>query len=158
VHEPFRSALLGTLNNRERTRKLLYSPSLSAVGFNASTSFLAITEGPWLVILDECSEPYVAHATFDDTLLVELTVILLCRQLKLDFAKVGASVAIAMHFAIIEQDQFDILSLEVYARHGGDKLDVIIPRGRPEEVEALIASCLDGKVKAASVAQLATGE
>jgi hypothetical protein len=29
VHEPFRTALLGALKDRERTRKLLYSPSFS---------------------------------------------------------------------------------------------------------------------------------
>lgn len=270
VHEPFRGALLRALKDRETTRKLLYSPPFSTAGLNVAASLLAITDYRWLVILDEEGEPYVAHARFDDTLLVELTVILLYGQLKLNFVKERASVPIAVQFntvnkrdyfeavesllagmeagpssparktneaaqaikdwpfkfrnvaleylprgrrlssgiyweaiyggfgreiapasalicteqelvlvaeekaprwsreekhdkygeiityfplrslanyQIIEQHQFDILSLEVHARHGDEKLEVIVPKGQRESVEALMESYLDEKVQ-----------
>ena len=276
VQEPFRSALVRALKDQERTRKLLYSPSFSTVGFNAPATLLVITDTRWLVIPEE-TEPHIAQATFDDTLLIELTVVLLYGQLKLDFVREGASARIAVQFdtvskrdyfeavelllggmeacptsqggkrsestqgikdwpvkfrniaseylpkgrrlssgiyweaiysgfdreiapasalicteqelvlvaeekapglqsreekhkkygeiityfplkclanyQIIEQHHFDMLSLEVHAKHGGEKLDVIIPRGRREEVEALMETCLDGKVKAGSSAE-----
>jgi hypothetical protein len=274
VHEPFRTALIGALKDRERTRKLLYSPPFSTVGFTAPASLLVITDERWLVILQEESEPYVAHATFDDTLLVELSIILLNGQLKLDYVKEGASMPIAVQFdivskrnyfeavesvlagmeahpvgtplkiidpgqdiknwplkfrniaaeylprggrlssgiywetlyggfgreiapagalicterelvlvaeekapvwqsreerhdkygeiityfplrclanyRIIEQHQFDILSLEVHARHGGEQLKVNFPPEQREGVKALMETCLDDKNKASS--------
>ena len=106
VHEPFRTALLGALKDRERTRRLLYSPPFSTVGFTAPASLLAITDERWLVILEEESEPYVAHATFDDTLLVELSIILLSGQLKLDYVKEGTSVPIALQFDIVSKRNY----------------------------------------------------
>jgi hypothetical protein len=158
VHEPFWSALLGTLNDRERERgNCIISHHCPRLDFNAPALLLAIMDDPWLVILDEGSEPYGAHATFDDSLLAELTVILLYGKRRLDFPKGEHRSQLLCH-SIIEQDHFDDLSLEFYAKHGGNNLDVIIPSGRQEEVEALMASCLNGKAKAASAAQLATGE
>lgn len=53
VREPFRGALFGALKERERTRKLLYSPPFSSGGLNIPASLLAITDSRWLVILDE---------------------------------------------------------------------------------------------------------
>jgi hypothetical protein len=278
VHEPFRTALIGALKDRERTRKLLYSPPFSTVGFTAPASLLVITDERWLVILQEESEPYVAHATFDDTLLVELSIILLNGQLKLDYVKEGASKPIAVQFDIvskrnyfeavesvlagmearpvgtplkiidpgqdiknwplkfrniaaeylprggrlssgvywetlyggfgreiapagalicterelvlvaeektpvwqsreerhdkygeiityfplrclsdyrlIEQDQVDILSLEVHARHGGEQLKVIFPSEQREGIKALMETCLNDKNKASSSTEI----
>jgi hypothetical protein len=272
VHEPFRSTLLGALKDRERTRKLLYSPVFSTLGFNAPASLLAITDERWLVILEDKDELYVEQATFDDTLLIELSIILLNGQLKLDFVKEGASAPIAVQFDIvskrnyfeavesllagmesrpvawrandlvqdiknwplkfrnvaaeylpsgrrlsggicwdtiyggfdqeiapagalirterelvlvseekapvwwsrgerndkygeiisyfplrclanyrvIEQHQFDILSLEVHAKHGGEQLKVFFPPEQREGVEALMETCLDNKSNARS--------
>jgi hypothetical protein len=239
---------------------------------------LAITDDRWLVILEEESEPYVAHATFDDTLLLELSIILLNGQLKLDYVKEGTSVPVAVHFdivskrnyfeavesllagmearpvdtpgkiidpdqdiknwpfkfrniaaeylprggrlssavywetiyggfdreiapagalicterelvvvaeekapmwqsreesqdkygeiityfplrcladyRIIEQHQFDILSLEVHARHGGEQLKLIFPPEQRESVKALMETCLDDKSKASSSTEI----
>ena len=281
VHEPFRTALLGALKDRERTRKLLYSPPFSTVGFTAPASLLALTDERWLVILEEESEPSVAHATFDDTLLVELSIILLSGQLKLDYVKEGTSVPIALQFdivskrnyfeavksllagmeacpvgtagkiidpgqdienwpfkfrniaaeylpregrlrsgvywetiyggfgreiapagalicteqelvlvaeekapiwqsreerhdkygeiityfplrcladwRIVEQHQFDILSLEVHAKHGGEQLKVIFPPEQREGIKALMEKCLDDANKASSSAEIVGG-
>jgi hypothetical protein len=278
VHEPFRTALLGALKDRERTRKLLYSPAFSTVGFTAPASLLAMTDERWLVILEEKSEPYVAHATFDDTLLIEFSIILLNGQLKLDYVKEGASLPVAVQFdivskrnyfealesllagmeacpvgtmgkvidpgqdlknwplkfrniaaeylprggrlssgvywetiyggfgreiapagalicterelvfaaeekapmwqsreekhdkygeiityfplrcladyRIIEQDQFDILSLEVHARHGGEQLKLIFPPDQRETVKSLMETCLNDKNMASSSAEI----
>jgi hypothetical protein len=283
VPEPFRSTLTGALKDRERTQKLLYSPSVSTIGFNAPATLLAITDDRWLVILDEGTKSsHALHATFDDTLLVELTVILLSGQLKLDFVKEGALASIAVQFdsvsksyyfeavesllagmevrpisqafqtseptqgikdwplkfqsivsaylpkgrrlhsgiywetiyggfdreiapagalvrteqelvlvaeekapewrsrqegqdkygeiityfplrsqanyRIIDQHRVDILSLEVHARHRGEKLEVTIPKGRREEVEALMEISHEGKAKALASTELGTGE
>jgi hypothetical protein len=278
VQESFRTALLGALKDRERTRKLLYSPPFSTLGFTAPASLLAITDERWLVILEEESEPHVAYATFDDTLLLELSIILLNGQLKLDYVKEGTSLAVAVHFdvvskgnyfeavesllagmearpvrtsekkidpdqdienwplkfrniaaeylprggrlgsavcwetiyggfdreiapagalisterelvivaeekapmrqsreeshdkygeiityfplrcladcRIIEQDQFDILSLEVHARHGGEQLKLIFPPKQRESVKALMNRCLGDENKAVSSTEI----
>jgi hypothetical protein len=55
------------------------------------------------------------------------------------------------NYRIIEQYQFDILSLEVHARHGGEKLELIIPTGQRAEVEALLESSLHTEAQAASM-------
>jgi hypothetical protein len=106
VQEPFRTALLGALKDRERTRKLLYSPAFSTLGFTAPASLLAITDERWLVILEEDSEPHIADATFDDTLLLELSMILLNGQLKLDYVKEGASLAVAVHLDVVSKGNY----------------------------------------------------
>jgi hypothetical protein len=53
-------------------------------------------------------------------------------------------------YRIIEQDQFDILALEVHARHGGEQLKVIFPPEQREGIKALMEKCLDDKNKAPS--------
>jgi hypothetical protein len=106
VHEPFRTALLGALKDREGSRKLLYSPSFSTIGFTAPASLLAITDERWLVIVEEESEPYVAHAIFDDTLFIELSIILLNGQLKLDYVREGISLPIAVQFDIVSKRNY----------------------------------------------------
>jgi hypothetical protein len=42
------------------------------------------------------------------------------------------------NYRIIEQHQFDILSLEVHARQGGEELNVIIAPEQREGAEALM--------------------
>jgi len=84
---------------------------------------LAITDDRWLVILEEEREPYVAQATFDDTLLIELSIILLNGQLKLDFVKDGASAPIAVQFDIVSKRNYfeavELLLTGMEARPGG---------------------------------------
>jgi hypothetical protein len=106
VHEPFRSALLGALKDPERTRKILYSPAFSTLGLNAPASLLAITDERWLVILDDENGSRVTQATFVDTLLIELSIILLNGQLKLDFVNEGASATIAVQFDIVSKHNY----------------------------------------------------
>ena len=62
------------------------------------------------------------------------------------------------NYRIIDQHRVDILSLEVHARHGGEKLEVTIPKGRREELEALMEISHEGKAKALASTELGTGE
>jgi hypothetical protein len=118
VHEPFRTALIGALKDRERTRKLLYSPPFSTVGFTARVA-----------VREERHDKYGEIITYFP---------LRCLA----------------DYRLIEQDQFDILSLEVHARHGGEQLKVIFPPEQREDIKALMETCLNDKNKASSSTEI----
>jgi len=58
----------------------------------------------------------------------------------------------------IEQHSVDILSLEVHAKHGGEKLEVAIPKGRRQEVEALMEKIKGAETKASAYSDWGTAK
>jgi hypothetical protein len=73
---------------------------------------LAITDDRWLVIVDEESQPYVAHATFDDILLLELTVVRCSalRAAKAGFCERGSVSDTAVQFdSVSKSDYFEAI-------------------------------------------------
>jgi hypothetical protein len=84
--EPFRSALLEHLSLRESIEYLAFGPAHISFGVRSPATLLALTDRRWLLVSDDAEgRAAVAGCAFDDTLLVELTEILLDGQLKIDY-------------------------------------------------------------------------
>ncbi len=84
--EPFRSALLEHLSPRESIEYLAFGPAHIRIGVRSPATLLALTDRRWLVVSDDADgRASLAGCAFDDTLLVELTQILLHGQLKIDY-------------------------------------------------------------------------
>lgn len=96
--EPFRTALKSHLSKKEEARLIIYGPPFESGQHSPATVFAAADEH-WFVAMEEGEgRASVDECDFRDTLLVELTEILLYGQLKLDFLKHGAPRAITIEF------------------------------------------------------------
>jgi hypothetical protein len=90
--EPFRRALLQNLSPDEPVNLLVYGPAFSTMDLKMPATVLALTNRRWLIVSEEQDEsPAVHECDFSDTLLLELTSVLLSWQLKIDFIKDGAT-------------------------------------------------------------------
>src|SRR5271170_5957683 len=90
IPTPFREALLQRTHENESVQHLIFSPEFGAAKFRALASLLCVTDQRWLVVLRESDgSTVVDESSFDSTLLVELTIILLYGQLKIDFVLNG---------------------------------------------------------------------
>jgi len=96
--EPFRRHLRKHLKPNEQASFLVYAPAYTSVEKFPAT-VLAVTDQRWLIFEGEEDESVsVSEAAFDDTLLVELTEILLFGRLKIDFASGGEAQSSAVQF------------------------------------------------------------
>jgi hypothetical protein len=100
---PFQEALAGQYGRRD-FRALLYSPEFRAGREHLPASALAITEDRWSVVSalgkDDVS---LATAIFEETLLIELTLILLYGRLKLDYLHDGQAAAVNVFFNTVRE-------------------------------------------------------
>jgi hypothetical protein len=97
--EPFRGALLQRLSARDSIRLLAFNPSYTSQGVRSPATLLTLTDRRWLLVADdEEGATDVVECDFDDTLLVELTEILLYGQLKIDFVAGGTVGACIIEF------------------------------------------------------------
>jgi hypothetical protein len=68
---------------------------------------LAVTSERWLMVAEEeDGQTKVSGASFDDTLLVELTEILLFGQMKIDFVSDGKQSSSAFQFDLVEEEMY----------------------------------------------------
>jgi hypothetical protein len=114
--EPFRHALLEHLSSDERVNLLLYGPAFSTMDLKMPATVLALTNRRWLVVSEEeDGSPAVDDCNFGDTLLLELTSVLLSWQLKIDFIKDGAArfSAIQFHGAMGAIDKLYFQAIEL---------------------------------------------
>ena len=83
---------------------LIFSPEFGAAKFRALASLLCVTDQRWLIVLRESDgSTIVDESSFDSTLLVELTIILLYGQLKMDFVLNGETRTTALQFNAVMQ-------------------------------------------------------
>jgi hypothetical protein len=79
---PFRHVLLERIWPQESVRLLVHSPPDLISGTRRPGTLLAVTDRRWLIVYENADESTtVAESSFTDTLLVELTTILLYGQL-----------------------------------------------------------------------------
>jgi len=96
---PFREALLQRVDEHENTRHLIHSPAFATGKFRTLASLLCVTDKRWLIALCEKDENIsVGESTYDSILLLELTIILLYGQLKIDFVFKGEARSTALQF------------------------------------------------------------
>jgi hypothetical protein len=82
----FRDAMAQYLPSPDCHRLLAYSPTFTTLGHRSPATLLAISSDRWLVASDDADgNVYVDECRFENTLLLELTTILLYGQLKIDF-------------------------------------------------------------------------
>jgi hypothetical protein len=99
VPTPFREALLKRIRENEAVVDLIFSPAFRAGRFCTLAALLCITDSRWLVVLLQGDGSItVDTASYEATLLLELTIILLYGQLKIDFVCDGQVRSTALQF------------------------------------------------------------
>jgi hypothetical protein len=99
LREPFRAAFTSEIGQSEPIQILVYSPAFTTVALSVLASVVAVTTGRWVIASEgEDGQIRMEAAAFADTLLIELTIILLCGQFKVGFIKEGIPVSIAAQF------------------------------------------------------------
>jgi hypothetical protein len=99
VPAPLLEALSKHIRENEAVTDLIFSPAFRAGRFSILASLLCITDNRWLVLLLESDGSItVDTASYETTLLLELTIILLYGQLKIDFVCDGQVRSTAFQF------------------------------------------------------------
>jgi hypothetical protein len=103
--EPLGSAMVAALNGDQQVRLLVFSPGSRTLDHCSPATLLAVLDGEWLLVSGaEEIAPRLARAAFTQTLLVELTVILLYGRLKFDFVSHDVTVSAVIEFnAVMER-------------------------------------------------------
>jgi hypothetical protein len=99
VPPEFQESLHHNLLPDESVYHLIFSPEFVTATTHHSASALCITDRRWVIALKERDGAVTTHtATFDETLLVELTIILLHGKIAIHFAKDGETRSAALYF------------------------------------------------------------
>src|SRR5271165_2897306 len=118
---PFREAIMGQVTETAAVHELIYSPAFNTTKFRSPASVLCVTNQRWLIaLLGEDRKVQVDRSSYDHTLSVELTLILLYGQLKMTYAANGEAKSVAL--------QFNTVMLGTYARAIQYILDAIDQR------------------------------
>ena len=105
--EPFRGVLLEHLSTHDFIDLLAFTPSWTSQGVMSPATLLTLTEHRWLFVSeDDRNGASVVESAFEDTLLVELTEILLWGQLKIDFVGAGMTHSCAIAFNTFTGDLY----------------------------------------------------
>jgi hypothetical protein len=106
LREPFRTAFRSEIGQGEPVKALIYSPRFSTASFKAAASVMAVTADRWVIAWEQDRQVWMEAADFSDTLLIELTIILLYGQLKVDFVKEGTPVSVAVYFNTVKEKYY----------------------------------------------------
>ena len=107
VPKPFGEALSNRICANEAVVDLIFSPAFRAGRFSTLASLLCITDSRWLVVLLQGDGSVtVDSASYETTLLLELTIILLYGQLKIDFVCDGQVRSTALQFNTVMQQTY----------------------------------------------------
>jgi hypothetical protein len=102
--EPLRSAMSAVLHGGQPLQLLLFGPVAKTLGQCSPATLLAVLDDEWVLVSGAEETPArLERAAFVDTLLVELTLILLYGRLKLDYATEGVTQSAIIEFdAVME--------------------------------------------------------
>ena len=100
IPKPFRRQLRKHVTPDERIYFLAYAPAYTSVeGGRLPATVLVVADQRWVIVEDEADgSSRVSEAAFEDTLLLELTEVLLFGRLKIDFASNGETRSSAAQF------------------------------------------------------------
>jgi hypothetical protein len=97
--EPLASAMRASLNPNEVIRLLIFGPASKTLNKFTPATLLALLDGGWIVVSSvPCGRPEVHHCDFKETLMVEITGILLYGRLQIDFMAGGRPQSVSMFF------------------------------------------------------------
>lgn len=104
LSSPFRETFIERIGATEKLHHLIYSPAFDTAKFRGLASVLCVTDQRWLIVLrDDGGRVIVAESSYGGILLVELTIILLYGQLKIDYSHDGESKSVLLHFNTVMQ-------------------------------------------------------
>ena len=87
--ERLRRGLVENLPSEESVRLLVYAPAFSTADESLPATVLAVANDGWLLASETAGSAIVQKSDFSDTLLLELTSVLLFGQLRIHFATGG---------------------------------------------------------------------
>src|ERR1700719_3605701 len=103
--EPLRSELVKSLPSKEPVRLLVHAPAFPTADEKSPATLLAVTNNGWLVAAEtEDGGAVLVKSDFDNTLLFELTSILLLGQLIITYAGTGKAHSVTINFERIEDE------------------------------------------------------
>jgi hypothetical protein len=107
LSSPFRETLIERLFKTEEVKYLIFSPVYGTANFKTLASVLCVTNRRWLIVLGEDDgNTTVAESSYDSTLLLEKTLILLYAQIKIDFVEGGKAKSAALHFNSVMEEMY----------------------------------------------------
>jgi hypothetical protein len=111
----------------ETVHQLIFSPEFSSVENYHPASALCLTERRWLIALAEPPEGVtVESATLEETLLIELTIVLLHGKVKIDFIKGSERRSASLYFNTAMKSVYFAAVCEMLRaidREGGKEID-----------------------------------
>jgi hypothetical protein len=100
--EPLCSAMQAALKPDDAIRLLIFGPGFTSLGKSSIATLLAVIDSGWIVVSGmEAGQLRVDRARFADTLLVEVTIILLYGRLKFDYTADGGTRSAMMEFSTV---------------------------------------------------------
>lgn len=118
--DPFRQSLRENIEPDEAVSLLVYSPVFKSAGRRFDATVLAISNERWLMLAEEENgNVAVRAASFEDTLLLELTEILLFGQMKIDLASDGKSSSSVLQFDLVDEEMYREAAHLILDRVGG---------------------------------------
>jgi hypothetical protein len=107
LSSPFRETLIERVGATEKLQHLIYSPAFDTAKFRGLASVLCVTDQRWFIVLrEDAGRVIVAESSYGSTLLVELTIILLYGQLKIDYLQDGKAKSVLLHFNTVTQNMY----------------------------------------------------
>lgn len=107
VPELFKTALIPHLDQSGGIRSIIVGPSFKTLGERTPATLLVITSSHWLLLSDdESGNIFVAKASYGQTLLLELTHVLLYGELKIHFAQDGELKIATSHFNTVMMELY----------------------------------------------------
>ena len=107
VPPPFREGLSNCMGEKEAVLAVTFSPAFRAGKSSTLASVLCVTDSRWVVALSHHNGSItVDTASYETTLLLELTLILLYGQLKIDFLCNGQVRSTALQFNTVMKDNY----------------------------------------------------
>lgn len=105
--DPFGVALEAQLADGEAARILVYGPAFSTAASKVPATVLGVTDTRWLAaIVEPGGSVSIDQCGFADTLLLELTAVLLHGQLKIDFVEKGQPCSAAVQYNTVREREY----------------------------------------------------
>jgi hypothetical protein len=105
--ERFRASLRNAVDQSETVKTLIYCPPYATGRLPLPGSVLCVTDRQWVIVHDaKRNHVVVKQALFDDTLFVELTIVLLYGRLRADFAKDDHTESALCYFNTVQEGMF----------------------------------------------------
>jgi hypothetical protein len=134
--EPLRTVMLAALKAEDSAQFLVFGPAEMTGGERSAATLLAVLNHGWVVVRGtKQTEPVLTRCEFANTLLVEITSILLYGRMRIDFVKNGRVDSVAIHFNTVMEGLYHEASEMVL--NGMDGIFDNEPRQRGESDQAL---------------------